>query len=388
MPIFQYKAFRPGGAKVSGAVEAEGMKTAIVKIKGQGLHLSEIFEYDQTKRTWLSGRQDRGAIGRFSRQLSVLLQAGTPLSEAMKALSEESKGYMKGIIVGIKERVQAGTSLERAMKDAGGVFPEFYTSMISAGEASGTLGGVLENLADFLEVQDATKEKIRAAMIYPAFMVVVGSVVLAFLFAFVIPKIVRIFENTDAALPMATLMLIGVSNFFIHYWWLVAGAVMALVLGGRRLKNKYTLVIDRAVLRLPLSSIYYARLTKALGFLLASGLPMLKALELSSRATGNVWLEQQVREAGVRVSEGAKLSTSIHDLPPVLRELMATGERSGRLAEVLLRAADTYEADFDRCIKKALVLVEPAMILVMGLVVGFIVLAILLPMFQLNQLIM
>ncbi len=224
-------------------------------------------------------------------------------------------------------------------------------------------------------------------MIYPLIMASVGAGVLAFLFTFVIPKIVSIFEDTGAALPTVTVVLIWVSNFFVNYWWLVLGIVTALAFGIRRLKDRHALFMARAALRLPFHSLYYARFTRSLGVLLEGGLPMLRALDISSRATGNVWLQQRVKEAAVRVSEGARLSAALVGFPPVLHQLLVTGEGSGRLTEVLRKAAEAYEADFDRQVQKALAFVEPGMILLMGLVVGFIVFAVLLPMFQLNQII-
>lgn len=387
MPIFRYKAFKPGGGGAAGTIEADGIKDASQKLKGLGLHPSEITEHDRVRRPHILRRPEKASLPALTRQLSVLLKSGVPLVDALAALSEESWGSMRGVLVRLKERVQAGASLSRAMEDFGGIFPDFYTSMVAAGQESGTLDEVMDSLADFLESQETTKEKVKAAMIYPVIMAAVGAVVLAFLFTFVIPKIVSIFEDTGAALPMATVVLIGVSNFFVYYWWLALGIVAALAFGIKRLKERHAHFIARTALKLPFHSLYYSRFARTLGVLLEGGLPMLRALEISSHATGNVWLQKKVKEAAVRVSEGARLSASLSGIPPILQQLLVTGERSGRLAEVLLKAAEAYEADFDRRIQRALALVEPAMILLMGLVVGFIVFAVLLPMFQLNQLI-
>ena len=262
--------------------------------------------------------------------------------------------------------------------------------MVAAGEQSGTLDKVLDRLADFLEKQSSVRSKVRIALIYPAFMAGVGFAVLSFLFAFVIPKIVRIFESSKSALPFVTQILIFLSNLLVHYWWVLAVAALAFAAGVREIRRKRRDLIDAAKLRLPgnlVQSLYYARFARTLGFLLEGGLPMLRALELSAKSVGNAVLEGRISGAAKRVAEGARLSSSLEGFPPVLLQLIATGEKGGRLIEVLGKAADSYEEEFGRKVQQALSLLEPAMILLMGLAVGFIVLAVLLPLFQLNQLV-
>ena len=262
--------------------------------------------------------------------------------------------------------------------------------MVAAGEASGNLDKVLSRLADFLEAQGNLKSKVRTSMVYPVFMICVGFIVLSFLFTFVIPKITRIFKDTESALPFITVVLITISDIFQNYWWLLIGMLLGGVFGFRRLKEKNRLFIDRLILRLPgniIQSLYFGRFTRTLGFLLEGGLPVLRALELAAKSIGNKVLEQKVTEAGKRVAEGARLSASLDGFPPVLLQLISTGERSGQLVEILKNAADSYEEEFSRRVQKALSLLEPAMILFMGFIVGLIVLAVLLPIFQLNQLI-
>jgi general secretion pathway protein F len=383
MPIFRYKGYKAGGAEITGSIEASSLKDAILKIKELGLypkHIEESVEKQRAKKT------DRNRLPAITRQLSVLLSSGVPLIEALRALSEESRGYYKNILIRVRERVSEGASFSRAMEEYPKIFPEFYRNMVAAGEASGTLDKVLERLSDFLEKQDATREKIKAAMIYPVFMASVGLVVLSFLFVFVVPKIVRIFEDTKNALPLITVILIWISNFFVNFWWLIIGAAIAFAGGIRYLKNKHRTLLDRVLMSL-FQSLYLARFTRTLGFLLEGGLPMLRSLELAGKSTGNAYLSEKLKDAIGKVSEGARLSASLTGLPPVLLQLIATGEKSGKLTDVLKKAADSYEEDFDRKVRKALSLLEPSMILLMGVIVGFIVLAVLLPMFQLNQLI-
>jgi general secretion pathway protein F len=387
MPIYKYRGYKAGGAEATGTVEADGLKDAAHKVRGLGFFPKAIEPQARKKRaSFLRGR-DEGRLPDVTRQLSVLVGAGVPLVEALKAVSEENRGQWKDMFVAIRERVMAGASLSRAMEDFGKTFPEFYRNLVHSGEASGTLDRVLDRVAGFLENQNAVREKVRAAMIYPVFMAGVGIVVLAFLFTFVVPKIVKMFEDTKNALPFTTVVLIWMSNLFVHYWWLLLLAAVGALAAGRNLRNRHAVLIDRAKLRLPFQSLYLARFTRTLGFLLEGGLPMLLSLELAGKATGNVYLQRKVAEAAGKVTEGAPLSSALEGLPPVLRQLIATGEKSGMLAEVLGKAADAYDGEFDRRVQKALSLLEPSMILVMGLIVGFIVLSVLLPMFQLNQLI-
>jgi len=227
-------------------------------------------------------------------------------------------------------------------------------------------------------------------MIYPVFMICVGFIVLSFLFTFVIPKITKIFKDTESALPLLTVVLIAISDIFQHYWWLLIGLLLSGIFGFRRLKEKNRLLIDRMIIRLPgkiMQSLYFARFTRTLGFLLEGGLPVLRALELSGKSIGNTMLRNRVIEAAQRVAEGARLSASLEGFPPVLLQLISTGERSGQLVGILKNAADSYEEEFSRRVQQTLAFLEPAMILIMGFIVGLIVLAVLLPIFQLNQLI-
>jgi general secretion pathway protein F len=319
-----------------------------------------------------------------------MLSSGVPLMDALNSLSEENKGYWKNMLVNIKEKVAGGSSLSKALEEYGNIFPAFYVNMVAAGEASGNLDKVLSRMAGFMEAQENLKSKVRASMIYPFFMICVGFIVLSFLFAFVIPKITRIFKDTATALPFITVVLITISDIFQRYWWLLIGILLAGITGFKRMREKKRVFLDKLILRLPgniLQSLYYGRFARTLGFLLEGGLPVLRALELSAKSIGNQVLEMRVMEAGKHVAEGARLSASLEGFPPVLLQLISTGERSGQLIEILKNAADSYEEEFSRRVQKALSLLEPALILFMGLIVGLIVLAVLLPIFQLNQLV-
>ena len=390
MPIFQYKGYKTDGSQAAGTIEASSAKDAALRLRESGLYPKNVREAVYQRRFALSQRPDVSLLPSITRQLSTLLSSGVTLMDAITSIAEEQRGFWKNVLVSIKEKLASGSSLSKAFEEYQTIFPEFYVHMVAAGEASGNLDNVLGNMADFLESQASLRSKVRTSMIYPVFMVCVGFVVLSFLFAFVIPKITRIFKDTQSALPFITVVLIAASDIVQHYWWLIIGALAGAVFGFKRLREKNRLFIDRLILRLPGNipqSLYFGRFARTLGFLLEGGLPVLRALELGAKSMGNESLERRVNEAGKRVAEGARLSSSLEGFPPVLLQLIATGERSGQLVPILKKAAASYEEEFSRRVQKALSYLEPTMILVMGLIVGLIVLAVLLPIFQLNQLI-
>ncbi len=390
MPIFSYKGYRTDGTEIVGVIEASGLSDAMARVKAEGVFPSEFIESGISAKKRLFQRRDASFLPHMTRQLSVLLSSGVPLMEALQSLSAENRGFYKGVLIAIREKVSSGSSLYKAMEDFGEIFPDFYINMVHSGEESGTLDKVLLRLADFLEKQNALRAKVLSSMIYPVLMMGVSLVVLSFLFTFVVPKIVKIFRDTKAALPFLTLILIFISNIFVNYWWIILGGVAAFAIYVKRFFRMRRRLVDRLALKLPgtiLQSLYYSRFARTLGFLLDGGLPMLKALALSAKSMGNKELEASVLNTERRVAEGQSLSSTLEGFPPVFIQLIATGEKSGRLSETLNRAAESYDEEFNRKMNRLVSLFEPAMILVMGLVVLFIVLAVLLPMFQLNQLI-
>jgi len=390
MPIFQYKGYRTDGSEVTGTIEANSQKDAGLRLKESGLYPKSVGEAVYKKRLAFSQGREASLLPSITRQMSTMLSSGVTLMEALGSISEEQKGLWKTVMVSIKESVSSGSSLSKALEVHGKIFPVFYVNMVAAGEASGTLDTVLGRLADFLESQENLRAKVKTAMIYPLFMIGIGFIVLSFLFVFVVPKITKIFRDTQSALPFITVALITVSGIFQKYWWLLAGLLAGGILWLRKIRASRRLFIDGLIMRLPGSifqSLYFGRFARTLGFLLEGGLPVLRALELAAKSVGNMSIETKIIECGKRVSEGARLSASLDGFPPVLLQLISTGEKSGRLAGVLAKAADAYEEEFSRRVQKALALLEPLMILCMGIIVGLIVLAVLLPIFQLNQLI-
>jgi general secretion pathway protein F len=374
MAIFKYQGYKNNGSEIQGTIEADGQRDAIIKIKATGIFPREITEAALFKKKIFQWKKLPSNLPEITRSLSTMLSSGVPLIEAVGAAAAEQKGQWKGILIDIKDRLLAGSTFARATQAYPDIFPDFFSGIVTTGENSGT----------------SLKNKVQTALIYPLFMGFVSILILSFLFTFVVPKITKIFEETAATLPFITVLLIWVSTVFHKFWWLLALMAVAAVVFFQWLKNKKKEVLDAVLLKLPFGafkSLYLARFSMTMSFLLSGGVSIINALNLTARVTGNAVLEKKVHEAQNLVSQGARLSTSLEGLPPTFLQILSTGEKSGQLAEVLEKAAVTYESDFDKKLQRVIRLMEPVLILFMGLIVGFIVIAVLLPIFELNQLI-
>ncbi len=390
MPIFTYQGYKNDGSAAKGTVEADGQRDAVIKIKAVGIFPKEITETVFLKKKIFSWKRLPSILPDITRNLSTLLSSGVPLTEAVGAIASEQKGQWKNILIDIKDRLSAGATLARATQAYPSIFPEFYTGMVSAGENSGRLTEVLLKLADFLETQNSIKNKAQTALIYPLLMAVISVIIISFLFAFVVPKITKMFESTSAALPLVTVILLWISIAFNKFWWLLLLLASGALVFYQWLRKTKKEIIDSILLKSPfgiLQSLYMARFSLTMSYLLSGGLPILNVMQISSGATGNAVLEKRIKTARNLVSQGARLSASLEGFPPIFLQMISTGEESGQLAESLKRTALSYEAEFDRKLQRAVSLLEPVLILVMGLIVAFIVIAILLPILELNQLI-
>lgn len=402
MPTFRYSAFRSDGSAVSGSVEADSPQDARQRLKREGLYPKELAE---------SAGAAAGGAGRFrrkrvslpdlalmTRRLSTLLGASVPVFEAISTLHrQEAPGELKEILYRVRTRLAEGSNLARALAEEPAVFSESYVSMVAAGEASGALEVILDRLADFLEDQEAVRSRIVSSLAYPALMVLVGSGIMLFLLAFVIPKIVVIFEQNKAALPLITVLLIKTSALLRNGWpfLLVGGA--ALVYGYRKLIRRETVRFrrDAWLLRLPLigpltSKLILSRFARILGLLMSSGVPVIRALEITGEVVVNRRYRTALADARIELAEGGSLSSSLRDaalFPPMLVHMVAVGERGGTLEEMLAKAGAAFEKEFVTAVTRFMALLEPLLVLAMGLAVGTVVVAVLLPIFQLNQLV-
>jgi len=404
MPIFHYRAYDSLGKEVRGQIEASGAKDAASRLKQDGLYPRQISLKEKKGEffTWLRSRLPRGSssmeLAAASRQLSTLLSSGASLHESLDIVVRESElTSFRDSFINVKERLAGGSSFAAALDAQGGLFPQMYCRMVEAGEETGSLDSVMNRLADYLDARERVFEKVKTALLYPVLMTCVGVAVLSFLVIFVIPKITTIFEDSETALPLITVILLGVTSLLRRFWPLVAVIVIASPWAYSRLRKKPRVkaFTDRTVLRVPIigkiiKRFYLSTMLRTLGSLLHSGVPLLSALDMTSKVL-NHSLFNEVFSAAVRdVTEGGDLSKSLSSselIPGMIVHMTAIGERSGNLPQMLLRAADSYEREFNTSVERGLALMEPLLILLMGAAVGFIVLAILLPIFELNSIV-
>jgi general secretion pathway protein F len=402
MPTFRYKAYNAAGASVAGIVDAESERQALQQLKGQGLMPREVREEGAAEQASTAFSFQRGIsaadLALFTRRLATLVASSVPLFEAMGSLHEqEASGKLKQVLARVRERIAEGASLSRAFAAEPRTFGESFVSMVAAGEASGALDSVLERLADFLEEQEQVRGRVTSALAYPILMVLVGGGVMLFLLTAVIPKIVVIFEDSKAALPLITIALIKLSHFLRGWWWIPAGLVIAAVPLYRKamLRDDLRLKRDALLLRLPvaggmLQRLILSRFARVLGLLLTSGVPIIRALEITSEVLVNRVYRGFLQGVLEEVAQGGSLSGSLRKstlFPPLLVHLVAVGEKSGTLEAMLLKAGTAYDREFNTGLTRMMGLMEPILVLAMGVAVGTVVLAVLLPIFEMNQLI-
>ena len=399
MPTYRYKAYAAGGRTTAGAIEAESPREAQQLLREKGLYVSEVAPEAAPAAAGFFRRGIPAAeLSLMTRRLATLVGASVPLYEAMTVIGEqEPEGELKRTVSRIRDRLSQGANLATALAAEPAVFSESYVSMVAAGEAGGALEAILERLAGFLEDQQQVRSRITAALAYPILMTVVGGGVMLFLLAFVIPKIVVIFEQNKAALPLITVALIKTSTLVRQGWWLLLLLSVAGVAGYRKLMRRepFRLGRDRLLLRLPLAgsllrTLVLSRFARVLGLLLTSGVPIIRATEITGDVVVNRVYRSFLHGARERLAEGTGLSRTLagSDLfPPLLVHMIAVGEKGGELEEMLLKAGAAFEKEFETAVTRAMSLLEPLLVLAMGAAVGTVVVAVLLPIFQLNQLV-
>jgi general secretion pathway protein F len=407
MPVYAYTALDAGGRTKKGGIEAGSVAAARQKLRDDGVFPVEIAESSESRNRDAGTGKGGGLFKRvglqelsvMTRQLATLIGAGLPLVPSLSALAPQIRNqFLRATVVRIREEVNEGNSFTVALSHFPEIFPQFYINMARAGEASGTLNLVLERLADFQEKQQEMRSKIRTALAYPVFMFVVGSGVLLFLVTFVVPNITNIFSEMHQTLPAITVFLIVVSGFLKSFWWILA-LVLAIGIAGARSAIKKTEggrnFWDKLKLNFPLlgtlnRKIAVARFARTLGTLLQSSVPLLAALDIARNVVDNLLVANEIKRVAKDVEEGQSLSAPLarnQFFPPIAVEMIAVGEQSGNVEKMLFKVADAYEKEVESNIVMITSLLEPVMILVMGGVVGFIVVSILLPIFEMNQLV-
>jgi general secretion pathway protein F len=411
MPVFEYTGLTEAGKNVRGIRDAESSKALRQVLRKDGVYLTEARAAEAgatvgEQKTGLAREVDVGAMLGFTgvsaqdlaiatRQLATLIAAGIPLIDALSALVDQiEQPRLKRIMGAIKQKVNEGSSLADALNEHPKVFSTLYVNMIRAGESSGALDVVLVRLADFTESQSLLRNKIIGAMLYPAIMMVVGIAIVGILFVVVIPKVTKIFEDMNVTLPWTTRILIAVSSFARDYWYVILAVLPAVAFGARRwLKTKGGREKwDRLKLRAPVFGeltrmLALSRFAKTLATLLASGVPLLTAMDIVKNVVSNTLLADVIEHARDSIREGESIAAPLKrsgQFPPLVYHMIAIGERSGQLEEMLQNVAKSYEAQVEMRIGALTSLLEPVMIVAMGGGVAFIVFSILMPIMQLN----
>ncbi len=406
MPVFEYRALNTAGKSVQGLREADSAKTLRSTLRREGVFLTEVVGQKQADaqasrdvnvRRWVLGRITAEDLAIATRQLAVLVHAGIPLVEALTALVEQvEKEKFKRVLGDVKQRVNEGSTLGDALGAHPRVFGDLFVNMIRAGEQSGALEVVLVRLADFTESQARLRSKIMGTMAYPVLMMLIGSLVLGVLFTVVIPRVTKIFQDTKATLPWMTRFLIGFTSIVTQWWWVFLLLLVAGIWGFLRWRATPAgrARWDRFVLTVPVFGrlariIAIGRFARTLSTLLKSGVPLLVSMDIVKNVVGNVRLAEVIEQARDAIREGESIAAPLKrsgEFPPLVHHMVAIGERSGALEEMLANVASAYEAQVDTTVSALTSLLEPIMIVAMGAVVAFIVFSVLMPILQLNTL--
>ena len=398
MGAYQYLALKKSGNTCKGVIEADSERHARQLLRDQGMIPTQVYTL---KKANLSKHKDKLSaqdLSLFTRQLATLLAAGIPVEEALRGVSEQTdKDKIRQLIIGVRSKVMEGYALAQAMAEYPYVFPELYRATVGAGEQTGRLDLVLEKLADYTENQQQIRQKIQQALIYPALMIVVSTAIISFLLAFVVPKIIEVFSSSGQSLPAMTSALIAISSYIKSYGlYTIVLLIVMMVIFKQSLTNiRVRTNWHRIVLKLPVvsylvRSINVARYVHTFGILFAAGVNVLETMQVSASLVSNLVMRSAFDIAAVRVKEGTAISQALKEtgfLRPMAAHLIASGEKTGQLSTMMERAAKHLDNEVRRLIDTALTLLEPLVILFMGAVVLFIVLATLLPIFSMEQLV-
>ncbi|HEX3595830.1 MAG TPA: type II secretion system inner membrane protein GspF [Polyangiaceae bacterium] len=408
MAVFEYRGILAGtGKNVKGYRDADNPKALRALLRKDGILLTlaqeETAERAKSQRREIDlfaffRRVTTADVAVMTRQLATLVRAGVPLVDSIAALVDqvEKEGLVR-VLTAVGETLKSGTSFAKSLGEHPKVFPTLYVNMVAAGEESGTLEAVLDRLADFMESQARLKGKVTAALAYPVLMMFIGVVMVSVLMVAVVPKVVSIFDNLGQELPWYTQLLIMVSNVFAHYWWLLILVTVVSVWGFRRWRATPAgrMKWDRFVLVVPIFGklnrlVAVARFSRTLSTLLASGVQLLTAMGIVKNVLGNAVLETVVTTAIASIREGESIAEPLRrsgEFPPMVTHMIAVGEKTGQLEAMLDNVSRAYEADVETKVVALTSLLEPLMIMLLGGVVGFIAMAILMPLVQMNQLV-
>jgi general secretion pathway protein F len=401
MSGFKYQAVDATGRVHRGVMESDSARQARMNLREQGLtalQVEALTRRKETARVLFQRSLAAGELSLLTRQFATLLSANLTIEQTMNALIEQTElEKLRQVLAGIRGEVLAGQTLARSMEKFSRVFPSLYRALVAAGERSGQLGEVMLRLADYLESREALRQKVQLAFIYPAILTVVALLIVIGLLTYVVPQVVGVFQSTQQTLPWLTRALIACSEFLQHYGWLlIAIIVIAAFAAHRALRTPaINFAFHSLLLRMPIMgrlirTANSARLSSTLAILVGSGVPLLEALRAGVGVVSNLPTQKALQETERRVAEGASLSRSLARskmFPPLMVHMIASGESTGQLDQMLSRAATQQTQELERRVAALVTLLEPLLILTMGALVLIIVLAILLPIFELNTLV-
>ncbi len=403
MPLFEYKAVSPSGETVQGTMEASSIEKVISRLQDGGNILLQASEAGQggirldmfkMRRRGMNTRE----VGQFTQQLSTLLSAGLPLDRSLQVLLELSENErIQRTVTDIRDRVRQGGSLSEALEAQHGTFSRLFVNMVTAGEIGGTLHRTLERLSDYLDRSKELKDNVISAMIYPAFLVSLAIATLIVLLVFVIPSFTPIFEDLGAELPTITKVVMFVAVILQKFWWGLMGLVLVLVLWFRNMLADPVrrLAWDQKILEMRwvgdmVAKIEAARIARTLGTLLVNGVPLLSALSIALNVIGNTAMVRDVKDAAREVKTGGGLARNLAEgghFPRLAVQMISVGEETGRLDEMLLKVADTFDREARNTIERLLSIFVPVVTVFMAIMVGAILMSVLLPMLSMNELV-
>ncbi|HRF58297.1 MAG TPA: type II secretion system F family protein [Fimbriimonadaceae bacterium] len=396
MPHFAYTAIDPSGRTVKAVMEADNESLVLARLRDQSMHCLEIKQTKKAKSAASFGakKPKPKSLVIFSRQFATMIDAGIPILRCLEILTSQCKDpALKPCLEQVTTDVKGGLTLNEALAKHPIAFNKLYVNMIRAAEVGGILDTILDRLAGFLEYEADIKSKIKGAMMYPVLVLIFSVIMLFVLFSFVLPKFKEIFTGMNVELPPITAALFAMGDFMNKYWWViilfVGGAFFGLKSWGKTPKGRYQL--DYMKLKVPIVGelslkMSIARFTRTFGTLINSGVPMLRSLEIVGETLGNVVLAQAIEQTRVSIREGNKLSQPLIQcglFPTMVTQMIDIGEESGRLSEMLVKIGDFYDSEVESTVKGLTSMIEPMLIIFMGVVVGFIAISVMTPIFKL-----
>jgi general secretion pathway protein F len=406
MPIFEYRGLDKNGSTKRGTIDSDNLRNAKLKLKKDGLFVTDIKDKGKAiaakkskgKKTTSTKSVNVTDLSMMTRQLATLIKANIPLVDALNAVSEQVENqFLAEVMADVKNQVNEGGSFNKALAKYPRVFDKIYVSMCEAGEMTGTLDTILIRLAEFKESQNALAAKVKSALLYPIMMLGFTGILLGVLFVYVIPQIVTVFESSpELTLPWYTLMVIGMSNIMVNYWHFMLVTIVGVFFIFQNWKNTPTgrAQWDAIVLKLPMFGklsriVAVSRFTRTLSTLLNGGVPMLGAMTIVRNVVDNEVIARAIDIGRENISEGESIAGPLKksgQFPPIVIHMINIGEKTGDLENMLMQVSEAYDFQVKTAIDGLTSLLEPLMIIVMGCVIGIIVFAIMVPMFQLSSL--